>query len=300
MIARILHFSQIRYVLLVVLSVLAACTSEKKKEGSASEEFDSASGNLRDRVEKVIYNIPSPSEIPYIIEATGADFNPNIANSLEKHESYAVASHKAAFNLGIYATDIGYLSSYGKTQEALNYMDVCLKLSETIGIQDAIDLDMLSRFEKNLGNPDSLANIIDESIDKSEAYLQKNERNNVAALIISGTFVEGLYVATQIIDTYPKDILADDQRMTVLTPLIRLLVKQESALDDMVSLLENVDEKDDMVDQTITDLEELKTTFESFEAEEKINNGKGHEVLNDETLHSITSQVASIRKKIVD
>jgi protein associated with RNAse G/E len=97
--------------------------------------------------------------------------------------------------LGVYATDIGYLSSYGKTQEALNYMDVCLKLTETVGAKDAIDFNVLERFEKNLSNPDSLATIIDQVIDNSDKYLQNNERTNIAALVIGGTFIEALYIS---------------------------------------------------------------------------------------------------------
>lgn len=300
MIAHVLRFSRLPYFLfLVVLVVAAACTSEKKKEGSASSEFDAASKDLREKVERVIYNIPSPSEVPYIIEGTGADFNPNLVNKLEKYESYSVSQHKAAFNLGVYATDIGYLSSYGKTQESLNYMDVCMKLSESIGIQDAIDLNMLSRFEKNLGNPDSLAKILDESIAKSDEYLQENERNNIAALVIGGTFVEGLYVATQIISTYPKNILADDQRMVILTPLIRLVVKQKDSLKDMILLLKSIDNKDEWIEATINSLEELHESYEDFNPEEKISEGKGNEVLNDKTLQLLTKQIASIRENVV-
>ncbi len=299
MIANFTSFSRLPHLLLVLATVVGACTSEKKKEGSASSEFDAASKDLKEKVEKVIYNIPSPSEIPYIIESTGADFNPNIVNKLEKYESYSVSQHKAAFNLGVYATDIGYLSSYGKTQEALNYMDVCMKLSESIGIQDAIDLELLSRFEKNLGNPDSLADILDESIARSDEYLQQNERNNVAALIIGGTFVEGLYVATQIISTYPKDILADDQRMVVLTPLIRLVVKQNESLQDMISLLKGIDNKDEWIEATINSLEELQESYDSFNPEEKISAGQGNEVLNDKTLQLLTKQIASIRENVV-
>lgn len=299
MIANFTSFSRLPYLLIMLVVVVGACTSEKKKEGSASSEFDEASKDLKEKVEKVIYSIPSPSEIPYIIESTGADFNPNIVNKLEKYESYSVSQHKAAFNLGVYATDIGYLSSYGKTQEALNYMDVCMKLSESIGIQDAIDLEILSRFEKNLGNPDSLAQILDESIAKSDEYLQQNERNNVAALIIGGTFVEGLYIATQIISTYPKDILADDQRMVVLTPIIRLVVKQNESLKDMISLLKGIDNKDEWIEATINSLEELQESYESFEPEEKISSGKGNELLSDKTLQLLTKQIASIRENVI-
>ena len=139
-----------KLMLAMLIGFFFACESGKKKAGEASGEFDNAAADLKEKIENYQHNIPPPSEIPYMIQNTGADYNPNIVNPSTKYESYMVDSKRAAFNLGIYSTDIGYLSSYGKTQEALNYMDVCLKLTEAIGAQDAIDFNVLERFEKNL------------------------------------------------------------------------------------------------------------------------------------------------------
>lgn len=287
-------------ILVFFVGILASCSSDKKQESnSASEEFDAASEELKEKVEKVIYEIPPPSEIPYIIQGTGADYNPNIANDIESYEDYMVSQQKAAFNLGVYATDIGYLTSYGKTQQALDYLDVCTKLSEYLGIQDAIDMKILEQFESNLGNTDSLAQIIDNAISKSDEYLKENERNNIAALVMGGTFIEGLYIATQMIDTYPKDLLPDDKRMIILTPLIRSLMNQEEPLGNMIALLKSVDNKGDWVEATINSLEELHESYEAFNPEEKIREGKGNEVLNDEALSKLTKQVASIRENVV-
>ncbi len=291
------HLSN-KILLAVIFGLVIAC-GEKKKEAESSKEFDEAQAQLKENVEKTINDIPAPSEIPYIIQGTGADFNPNIVNSYQKYESYTISAKKAAFNLGVYATDIGYLSSYGKTQEALNYMDVCLKLTETIGAKDAIDFNVLERFEKNLSNPDSLAVIIDQVITNSDTYLQNNERNNIAALVIGGTFVEALYISTQIIDTYPKDMLPDDLRLQVLSPLVQMLVKQKDALKDVIELLESVDDREEWEQATINSLTELYNNYTKFDPMAKIQEGKGNEVLNDEVLSRLTIQVDSIRTNVV-
>lgn len=288
-----------KLLMVVFLAFIFSCQSNKKKEAGASDEFDQAAEDLKKRVEKVVYDIPPPSEIPYIIQSTGADFNPNIINDQNKYESYTVSPKKAAFNLGVYATDIGYLSSYGKTQEALNYMDVCLKLTESVGVQDAVDLNVLERFEKNLSNPDSLGIIINEVVKNSDLYLQESERTNMAALVLGGTFIEALYIATQIIDTYPKDILSDDQRWVVLAPLVQLLSDQKDSLKDLVDLLNSVEEKDDWIVATVNSLDEMYANYTEFDPMEKIRDGKGSEVLNDEVLGRLTKQVATIRSNIV-
>ncbi len=288
-----------KILLAVVISVMIACGSDKKKDAGAAKEFDAAQQQLKERIDRTIRDIPSPAEIPYIIQSTGADFNPNIVNDYKKYESYTISAKKAAFNLGVYATDIGYLSSYGRTQDALNYMDVCLKLTEAVGAQDAVDFAVLARFEKNLSIPDSLANIIDDVIANSDKYLQENNRNNIAALMISGTFIEALYISTQIIDTYPKDLLPDDMRLQILAPLVQNLVKQKESLRDVIDLLEGVDNKEDWEIATINSLQELYDNYTKFDPMGKISSGKGNEVLNDEVLSRLTAQVDSIRSTVV-
>jgi hypothetical protein len=178
-------------------------------------------------------------------------------------------------------------------------MDVCLKLTETVGAKDAVDFNVLERFEKNLSDPDSLAVIIDQVIDNSDKYLQNNERTNIAALVIGGTFIEALYISTQIIDTYPKDMLPDDLRLQVLSPLVQMLAKQKDSLKDVIVLLESVDDKEDWEQATINSLTELYENYTSFDPMGKISEGKGNEVLNDEVLSRLTIQVDSIRTNVV-
>jgi hypothetical protein len=288
-----------KILLAVIFGLIIACGSEKKTESDSSQEFDDAQPELKEKIDRALLDIPSPSEIPYIIQGTGADFNPNIVNSYQKYESYTTSAKKAAFNLGVYATDIAYLSFYSKTQEALNYMDVCLKLTETVGAKDAIDFDVLERFEKNLSDADSLATIIDQVINNSDKYLQNNARTNIAALVVGGTFIEALYISTQIIDTYPKDMLPDDLRLQVLAPLVSMLADQKESLKDVIDLLESVDDKDDWEQATINSLTELYNNYTEFDPAGKIAAGKGNEVLNDEVLSRLTNQVDSIRSNVV-
>ncbi len=288
-----------KLITLLLIGLMMACGTDKKKVDEASKEFDASKSKVEQKVQKALSDIPPPSDVPYIIHNTGADFNPGIVNSLKRYEEYMISPKKAAFNLGIYATDIGYLSSYGKTQEALNYLDVCLKLTEAIGAQDAIDMKVLARFEGNLSNTDSLGVIINEVISNSSTYLTENDRDNTAALIVSGSYIEAIYVASQIIETYPKDMLPDDQRMTILAPLIRLMADQRESLDDVVELLKSVNNKDEWIVATTNSLEELYENYKNFKPDEKIKEGKGNEVLNDEVFARLSKQIKKIRSNIV-
>jgi len=283
--------------LLALMLLIYSCGSDKKKE-SSSDEFDNAASEIKEKVEAIIYEIPAPSEIPFIIEATGADFIPELVNDLNKAEKYTSSNKVAALNLGVYASDIGYLVTYEKVQEGLNYMDACLNVGESLGLQSTIDVSIVEKFEANLGQKDTLAAIINDAINKSDSYLKENERNNIAGLVIAGTFIEGLYIATQIIETYPKDILSDDERNLVLTPLIRIVLEQEAPLANMIDLLNSIDNKGDWIEGLINSLEELKSNYQELEVEQLLDDNKTNLVLSDKILERITIQVKKIRTTV--
>lgn len=289
---------EIYFVVLSVVGYIVSCAGDKKQEKDASEEFDQAASELSDRVKKVIYEIPPPSEMPALIQSTGANYNPDLINELDKAKKYTASNKVAALNLGIYTTDIGYLVIYERAQEALNYMEVCLELGESIGIQNAIDPSVVKNFESNLDNKDSLASIINQVISESDQFLNENERSNIAALVISGTFIEGLHIATQLVDTYPKDMLSDDARNLILSPLIKLILEQEEPLSDMIALLSNIQDKDDWIEGLINSMEELKKNYEALEIEDLLSENRTDLVLNDKTLERITLQISKIRNTV--
>lgn len=284
--------------LLSIAGLIFSCAGDKRQEKDAAEEFDQAASELSGQVKKVIYQIPPPSEIPALIQSTGANYNPDLVNSLDKAKKYTASNKVAALNLGVYTTDIGYLVTYEKVQEALNYMEVSLELGESIGIQNAIDPTVVRQFESNLDNKDTLASIINRVIRESDEFLNENERSNIAALIITGTFIEGLYISTQLVDTYPGDMLPEDSRNLVLTPLIRMILNQEEPLNDMIGLLNNIEDKDDWISGLINSMEELKKNYEALDIQDSLSENRTNVVLSDKTLERITLQIRKIRNTV--
>ena len=218
--------------LLMVLSlgVLISCGGGEKSTEDESADFDSAKESLKENIEGVIINIPSPAELPYLLQATGADFNMALINTKESADKYMSTFDKAAMNLGVYAADIGYLSSYEQTQEALDFLQVAKQLADHLGVVDAVDQVVLERFETNIDEKDSLYKIINGAIENVDQYLKTEARNRVAALVTTGSFIEGLYVSTELVRTYPKDLLPEDARNLILTPVIKIILDQENQL----------------------------------------------------------------------
>jgi len=275
---------------LAVLFMAACGGGEKKESGSSSAEFEQAKAELEENVKKVLHEIPSPAEIPFKLQAAGADFNEGLINDIEKIDSYASMSDKAIINLGIYSTDIGYLSSYEKTQESLTYMRSCRKLADNLGLSSSFSADLLNEFEENIESRDSLATLVNETIANAENLLREDDRGNLAALMITGSFVEGLYLGTQIVDNYPTD-LGEDVVNMILSDLIRTIIDQEKPLDDLITMLEGADQND-RVTSILGSLQDVKAAFEGVDLDGMI---ERQETPSAGTIKGITDSIAALR-----
>jgi len=283
--------------LLVLTLGLWSCGS-KKEANENSEDFKKAEESLTDKVKDLETNLPSPTEIPYLLQETGAEFNQSLLNDKKKADSYLTRNDKAALNLGVYAADIGYLVSYDKTQEAIDYVTASKKLANGLGVLGAFDQEVLKSFEKNISNKDSLTRLVNNAVKETEKYLTGDNRVKPAALMLAGSFVEGLYISTGLIKTYPKDLKEED-RMVILTPLLRVVLQQRESIDDLIKVLAGV-EQTEPVTTILEKLNALEGSYRDLNIEEKIKNNQADKILTDKHLADITSTVESLRKSIVD
>jgi hypothetical protein len=275
---------------------------ETKKKPDEAKNGDSVAINKDSTIDngkavndpQILSQLPAVSDMPYILQNTGADFNPTLINPYGKASTYTATTDKAALNLGIYGTDIGYLSVYGKTQDIINTVKSAQKLSDQLGVTQAFEASVQQRFEKNLSNKDSLTKIVNESMRAADIFLKKADRSNTASLVATGAFIEGLYIATQLVEKYPKDL----KETGVLTELIKTVIDQKKSLADLIEILKNA-KQDASVAEYRKVLENLHETFKASQLEEKIKTNKGDLRLTDKSIIDIANKVKEIRTKIV-
>ena len=288
--------------ILAMITLLWACGggSSEGDQSSASDEFAAAQEEIASDIDTYIKDLPPPSEVPFLLMATGSDFSNDLLNSLDNYERYTTSTDKSALNLGVYATDIGYLSSYDQTDAVYESVQVCQQLADAIGVASAIDIDLLSRFEENVGNRDSLAVLIDEVMEVTGERLQTLDRINLAAIALSGSFVEGLYITMGVIDSNPDD-LPENLRNKLLQPLVEIVIKQKQTLNDLIKVIGEVEQTPALTNMT-TELNKLKTIYDEDlgDIEEKIANNDGSLQLNKELLTRLTTEVRRIRASIIE
>jgi len=104
------------------------------------------------------------------------------------------------------------------------------------------------KFEENLGNTDTLMSVIDIAYKQVDKFLRSNERVSAAALVLTGGWVEGLYITTQIIGGKSKN--AENNI------LYKRVGMQKLSLVNLLELLNQYKEDEDIA-TILADLEEL-------------------------------------------
>lgn len=295
-----MKFNLNAFLLLALISFfgLLSCGPKGGKDNKKDDFEEAKKKSLKDDIQGIKYAIPPPCEIPYTLQATGAEFNQSLVNDRRKADAYGSVSDKAAMNLGVFTADIGYLSSYDKTQESLDYLNACKTLADKLGISNTFDPETLKKFEANIGNKDSLCTLLDNSMKKMDQYLKGGEDNKLGALLVTGSFVEALYISTGIVKSYPKNILPDDKRNLVLTPLMLIIIKQKKSVSDVTRMLSSVDQTGP-IPMIVEDLKSLESSYNALNIEEQIKNNKGGSVLSDKNLEEITRLVEKLRGDMV-
>jgi len=258
----------IRYLVFLFLIIFSAllfykCSNCQKQKGENIDEFLPEEDIFTDidKAKKIFYSLPSPLETAQIIKSAGATYNEELLNSLGNVSKYTT-NKSMALNLGIYTTDLSFASLFDQTQTALKYMEAARKLAEGLGISDAIDDSTMKRLEENLNNKDVVMDIISETFLNSSSYLKENNRSAVAAIVLTGGWVEGLYLATQLVK----------ENNIKNNPLVDRIGEQKLSLKILEKLLEenkyekNGEENKDII-SLINDLENLKNAYDKVKVE---------------------------------
>lgn len=284
----------------------SACSSPKQ-ETDEGEEFDKAVDQIQEQIEKIVAKVPPPSEIPFIIQSTGAEFDASLVNDISNVDQYKSEDDKSALNLGVYSTDIGYLSSYDKSQDALTYFNEMKGLADQIGVTSSIDSDIVEEFESSLGSREALGHILDSAIADTRVHLENNNRDRTAALVVTGTFTEGLYIVSSLVEKFPKTskgegVSANDPSSSIgafAIPLVNLMLEQEKPMGELNALLKSLD-SDATSDKLVVMTSDLVEEYASLNIKETMKNNQGMTYLEEGSLTDLINKIRALREYITE
>jgi hypothetical protein len=192
------NFRVVPLVLFSGILLFAISCGEKsleKSEGTKAMSLDSVKSNIVN-VSGELFSIPSPIQTAILIKESEADYKPELLNDAKSYSDFETNAQKA-MNLGVYGTDMAYSSLYQDGQKALSYFKALDNLAEDLGIGSAISPELMKRLGANADNPDSLVYLIGRFYEESNAYLKRNERTDIASLVILGGWIESSHLTAQ-------------------------------------------------------------------------------------------------------
>ncbi|MCK4880008.1 MAG: hypothetical protein KAS82_05080 [Bacteroidales bacterium] len=238
--------------------ILTGCNRGPKSEGEGSGEFE-ASGTLDaetqeqlNTAKRIFYSLPSPLETAMLIKNAGAEYNEELMNPTSNTSKY-VTSKSKALNLGIYSTDLSYASLFDQSQATLDYIRAAKEMADGLNILDAIDEETVTQLEEQINNRDAIIHIISETLMNSSSFLKENDLEGTASVILVGGWIEGLYIATNLVD---ENELEGNK-------LVERIVDQKLSIDIMINLLEASPEDQD-AQAVLEDVKALKTIFDKI------------------------------------
>jgi hypothetical protein len=236
--------------------ILYSCGSGGSKEPTmpAIEITDIDEATLQDvkEAEKIFYSLPSPLESAMLIKSAGALFNETLLNPVSAADRYAT-NRAMALNLGVYTCDLSFSSLYDQTQLVIDYMNAAKKMADGLGILDAINEETIYRLEENVNNRDVIMDIVSETFLNSNSYLEDNEQPAIASMVLVGGWIEGLYIATQLVDMESFD---SDK-------LVGRIIDQKLSVGIMLKLLED-NNQHPAIDELIESMNSLKKIFDKI------------------------------------
>ncbi len=300
---KMIHRDLIRIFLLALITVSwVSCKSGAKKEEATEnvlEEVDVSQLNEEmfkdiNEAKQIFYSLPSPLETAMLIKSSGAEYNEDLLNSVDNVTKYST-SKSMALNLGIYTCDLSFASLYDQTQASIDYMNAAKKMADGLGILDAISQESIDRLEENINNRDVIMDIISETFMNSSSYLEENDRAAVAAIVLVGGWMEGLYLATQ---------LVPDTANLETNKLVHRIVDQKLSIGIIERLLD--DNKDNAdIQEIMKDINELKAIYDkipmtaSSSAETSTNEQTHVTTIKSESTYKITRDIFNELKEKV-
>lgn len=243
-------------VLLSFFMVFSGCAGDNERRQRKKDITITFSDEALDNiftVKQIFYALPSPLETAMLLKSAGAAYNEELLNPVENVSKY-MTNRSMAVNLGVYSANLSYASLFDQTQTSMNYMDAAKKLADNLGILDAIDSYTMERLEANLGNRDVILDIVSETFMNSSSFLQENNREAVAAMMFVGGWVEGLYLALNLVNEEDVDT----------SPLARRIVDSKMALEIMMLLLDEHSYNNDVA-YLIGEMEKIESIFKEIE-----------------------------------
>ncbi len=246
-----------------------------------------------------LFSVPSPIQTALLIQKSGITYDKSILLSSSNVNKFST-DYSRSLNLGIYGADLGYVSLYNQTQDALSYLGAVKQLADKLGISAAFDASTMERIQKNVTNKDSMMVLVGIAYRSSDAYLKNNQRSDVSSLVLAGGWIESLYFSVNAFKAKPNEEIKRriaEQKQT-LNSLIKIL-GMNTGNADVVELTKQLTDLSKVYEGVILKYNFVEPTTDTVKKVTYINS-TSEVTISEEQLTQISTKIVEIRNNITN
>jgi len=269
--------------MLMTVILLIGCNQSAKQETTTTKSVSNTNllnQDIKPEISKILNQFPTPFEVATMVEKAKAGFIFDLTNPVENLDKYITEQAKALF-LGVYGADLSYAAVYNRSEEINKLMECTSKLTDDLGMAGIYNEELVETVKNNYNNKESLVATFTKVFDETKSFLSKNNKDKVSVFIVTGSFVETMYIVTSL------NMTAKDNR-----ELTKIIFDQEPNLDKLISILDSYSS-----DEAIKKLAEPLTKLKGFYAN---NPAKANEGLSFEKASELKNLVEAARVSLVN
>lgn len=267
----------------LLLVVSFSCSQESDQSGTgdstATQAEQAGALDTETQVQDFVQSLPSPIHIARIFQRAGLKYISGMTNPAGNASKY-LSPYSKSVNLGVYTADLSYCTFNNQSQEAITYFKAVKTMTDGLNLTSIFEgTNLLPRFEKNIGNTDSLVTLMALMSMESDFLLKQTSRMDIAYLSFAGAWTETAYIATQ--------MLKEKRNPDIMNKLL----DQSHSLGKLIKLLESYKDKEEFAN-LITGLNDVKASLDILNSENTIT--------HEEEFKKLVSKVEKIRNEVVN
>lgn len=241
--------------IITVFSTLYSCNNNSESEVVDTEKLEAdATSEEKKRFQRakiVMFSIPSPVETTRMLKKSGVNYDRSILNTAQNVAKYQTTPQMSVA-LGLYVSDLSFANAYDQQQDCLDYFKAIRTLAGGLALEEIFTQDFVSKVEQNISKPDSILIYLSQAYWQANESLKESEREHAAALVATGGWIEGLWIATRLQQKPQFKAIMGDR-----------IAEQKGALKQLIAYVESFEHLD--LQKHLTDLKELEALFNQVE-----------------------------------
>ena len=233
---------------------MSSCNNNSQTENMAEDISTDKNENQNEEVSHSVkidtssfeyeFMPPSPIQVAAILKKVNMPYEQGITNPPSNASNYSTR-FKQTLNFGVYACDLAYCVTNDKYEQAAKYLKVSKDISSKIGLETIFRAEgLIDRFESNIGNQDSIMDILFHVQMMTDDYINDNNLRELSVIYFTGAWVEGMNIGTHTIlgnNDHKISVLLSEQ-MTIARSIIRGLRAVKEQNDEIIDLTDHIEE----------------------------------------------------------